>query len=101
VIEHLTWEACIIKYDRPGTLFYCDPPYWQTEGYGVEFEFAQYERLAELMRSMVGKLVLSINKHPDIKQVFAGFETREVAINYTVRGPVKGAARTELIITNF
>jgi DNA adenine methylase len=26
-IEHLPWQACIDRYDRPHTLFYCDPPY--------------------------------------------------------------------------
>ena len=33
-IEHLGWAECIRKYDRNATLFYCDPPYWGTEGYG-------------------------------------------------------------------
>lgn len=101
VIEHLSWEACILKYDRPGTLFYLDPPYWQTEGYGVDFGFEQYERMADIMRGMVGKVVLSINKHPDIERVFAGFSIREVSINYTVGGAGKGEARIELIITNW
>ena len=27
LIEHLDWQRCIIKYDRPFTLFYLDPPY--------------------------------------------------------------------------
>lgn len=31
-IEHQSWQDCIAKYDRPHTLFYCDPPYWGTEG---------------------------------------------------------------------
>lgn len=29
--------ACIDRYDRVHTLFYLDPPYWETEGYGVPF----------------------------------------------------------------
>lgn len=31
-IEHLDWQACIRRYDREQTLFYLDPPYWQTSG---------------------------------------------------------------------
>jgi len=27
LIEHLPWEECVRRYDRPSTLFYCDPPY--------------------------------------------------------------------------
>ena len=38
-IEHLGWHQCLLKYDRPDTLTYLDPPYWQTEGYGVDFPF--------------------------------------------------------------
>lgn len=33
-IEQLDWGECVQRYDRPHTLFYADPPYWQTEGYG-------------------------------------------------------------------
>lgn len=101
VIEHLGWDVCMAKYDRPDTLFYLDPPYWQTEGYGVDFPFDQYERLAAAMRQMAGKAILSINKHPDIERAFAGFPMQECAINYTVGGADKGKNRTELIITNW
>ena len=40
-IEHLAWDKCITKHDRPHTLFYCDPPYYGTEGYVLR------ERLAK------------------------------------------------------
>jgi DNA adenine methylase len=49
-IERLAWEECIRRYDRPHTLFYLDPPYWGTEGYGVGFGLEQYDRMAELAR---------------------------------------------------
>ncbi|MEN8134335.1 MAG: DNA adenine methylase [Thermodesulfobacteriota bacterium] len=101
VIEHLSWLDCVTKYDRPATLFYFDPPYWQTEGYGVEFGFEQYRQMAGVMKKMKGKAVLSINKHPEIEEVFAGFKVREVPINYTVGGAGRGRQRTELIYTNF
>ena len=41
-VEHLDWKTCIQKYDRPHTLFYADPPYWKTAGYGVPFPFEEY-----------------------------------------------------------
>jgi DNA adenine methylase len=31
VIEHLPWSDFITRYDRPGTLFYLDPPYYGCE----------------------------------------------------------------------
>ncbi len=100
-IEHLSWHDCITKYDRPYTLHYLDPPYWQTEGYGVPFEFEQYHQMAELLHSMQGKAILSINDHPDIRQVFSDLPMETVDINYTVGGANKPAKRQELIIRNW
>ncbi|MGK2905044.1 MAG: DNA adenine methylase [Desulfuromonadales bacterium] len=100
-IEHLSWGACISKYDRPETFFYLDPPYWQTEGYGVDFPFEQYELLADVMRTMAGKSILSINDHPDIRRVFDGLPMESIGINYTVGGAGRGAARRELIVRNW
>lgn len=100
-IEYLDWQVCIHKYDRPETFFYLDPPYWETEGYGVAFEFDQYQAMAKLMRMLKGKAILSINDHPQIREVFAGFPTKTVSIDYTVGGPGKGASRKELIIKSW
>ncbi|RVU49521.1 DNA adenine methylase [Rubrivivax rivuli] len=97
-VEHLDWGTCVDRYDRPHTLFYLDPPYWQTEGYGVPFPWSEYERLAEKLASIKGKAVLSINDHPDIRACFAGFELEELSIDYTVGGGQNRAARQELII---
>lgn len=97
-IENIDWANCITRYDRPHTFFYMDPPYWQTAGYGVDFGIDQYKRMAELMRSMKGKAILSINDHPDIRDIFSEFQMEEVPIDYTVGGGGKAAARIELII---
>lgn len=100
-IEHLDWRTCMTKYDRPATLFFLDPPYWQTEGYGVPFAREEYEQLAHAMRTIKGKAILTVNDHPDMRRVFAGFTTKEVAINYTVGGAGKGADRQELIVQSW
>jgi DNA adenine methylase len=96
-IENLGWRECIKRYDRAHTFFYMDPPYWQTEGYGVEFDFENYQDMADLMRTMQGKAILSINDHPDIRACFEGFEFEVVDIAYTC-GSGDHAQRKELII---
>lgn len=101
LIEHLSWQKCIEKYDRISTLIYLDPPYWQTEGYGVDFGLDQYQKMAEIMRSIKGKAILSINDHPDIRKIFSGFTTKKVPITYTVGGGNKGVKRQELIIMSW
>eukprot|EP01035_Chromulina_nebulosa_P048174 gene48174-65352_t len=36
-IERLHWRDFLARYDRPGTLFYLDPPYWGcTDDYGAD-----------------------------------------------------------------
>ncbi|AHN74461.1 restriction endonuclease subunit M [Pandoraea pnomenusa] len=96
-IENLDWLACIEKYDREHTFFYLDPPYWETEGYGVPFPFEEYERMAEALRRIKGKAIVSLNDHPDIRRAFDGFEIDTCGITYTVGGG-KGADRKEVII---
>ncbi|MCG9025474.1 DNA adenine methylase [Laribacter hongkongensis] len=97
-IEHLDWSAVIRKYDRPGTLFYCDPPYWGTEGYGVQFGFAEYQLLAELARSIQGQMIISVNDIPEMREVFSGMAFDAVEIAYTVGNGRRKSG--ELIIGN-
>jgi DNA adenine methylase len=97
-IENLDWQQCIKKYDRPHTFFYLDPPYWETEGYGVDFPFEQYEQMAALLGQIQGKAMISLNDHPDIRRVFNAFQMETAEINYTVGGGARQAPRTELII---
>ncbi|MRR56974.1 MAG: DNA adenine methylase [Deltaproteobacteria bacterium] len=97
-IEHLSWQACIEKYDREHTVFYLDPPYWKTEGYGIKYGLDEYRQLAELMGRMKGKAVLSINDHPQMREIFRAFRMKPVSVDYTVGGGAKSKAGKELII---
>lgn len=97
-VERLPWHECIERYDREHTFFYLDPPYWQTEGYGVPFEFGEYQRMAEVMRGLKGKALLSINDHPQIRECFAGFHTETLDISYTIGGMHRAADRRELVV---
>ena len=98
-IEHLTWQDCFRRYDRPHTLFYCDPPYWQTEGYGVPFGFDQYEQMAEVLGQIKGKVIVSLNDHPDIRRVFGRYHIESTDITYTVGGGKGSEAREVLIFS--
>ncbi|EIY7073713.1 DNA adenine methylase [Salmonella enterica] len=98
LIEHLNWHQCIERYDRPHTLFYCDPPYWGTEGYGVEFGLENYDHMADLAHRIKGKMIISVNDIPEMRQVFKGLNIHSVEINYSLAG--KGTPRRELIVSN-
>ena len=101
-IERLDWAACVRRYDRPATLFYCDPPYWGTVGYGVDFGLDEYARLAELARSIKGKMIISVGDIPEMRQAFAGLAMERVELQYTVGGQGRSRQRSgELIIRSF
>ncbi|EJA5112236.1 DNA adenine methylase [Salmonella enterica] len=101
LIEHLDWNQCIERYDRPHTLFYCDPPYWGTEGYGVEFGLENYDHMAELARSTKGKMIISVNDIPEMRQAFNGLNIQTVDISYNLKVTGKATPRKELVICNF
>lgn len=100
-MENLPWQECLRRYDTPETLFFMDPPYWKTEGYGVPFGIEQYALLADAMRGMKGKAVLTINDHPEMRRVFDGFRQEKTSIRYTVGGGVPAKATGELILMNY
>lgn len=100
LIECLDFGTCIERYDsRPGTLFYCDPPYWGNEndyGKGV-FSRADFERLRDLLLGLQGRFILSINDRPEVRELFAGCDMEEVTLNYQVSG--KATPARELLIS--
>ncbi|MGL5166619.1 MAG: DNA adenine methylase [Afipia sp.] len=99
-IECLPWAEFIGRYDRPGTLFYLDPPYFGGEsdyGHG-QFDRAEFAQMADVLRGLQGRFILSINDVPEIRKTFAGFAIRPVRLSYSVTKGKPTAAR-ELIIT--
>ncbi|WP_425230194.1 DNA adenine methylase [Sphingomonas sp.] len=98
-IEQLPYDAFIRRYDRPGALFYLDPPYWGCEedyGEGV-FSPADFERLSGLLATLEGRFILSINDTPAVRDVFDRFAIERVDLNYRLSG--KATPARELIVT--
>lgn len=87
VIECLPWADFIARYDRPGTLFYLDPPYHGGEtDYGAGlFDRAEYEQMAKVLRGIKGRFILSINDVPAIRRTFSGFRLKPVRLTYSVK----------------
>ena len=101
-IEQLPYATFSERYDRPGMLFYLDPPYFGCEedyGAGV-FDRADFDRLAELLAAARGKFILSINDRPEIRQAFAAFEIAELETTYTIARGENARRAGELVISN-
>ncbi|HEJ6365809.1 DNA adenine methylase, partial [Pseudomonas aeruginosa] len=65
--------------------------------------FEEYERMADFMRRCKGKVMVSINDHPDIRRVFEGFHIERLDIRYSNTNQRQGSAEVtgELVIMNW
>ena len=102
-IEQLPYADFIRRYDRPGALFYLDPPYWNGEadyGEGV-FGRDDFGRLADQLEQLQGRFVLSINDTPGAREVFGRFRFDEVETTWSFSAATVGPKRVgELIVTS-
>ncbi|PYE86911.1 DNA adenine methylase [Phyllobacterium leguminum] len=100
VIENLRWQELIDRYDRPGTLFYLDPPYFGNEndyGKGL-FRREEFAEMAERLARLQGRFIMSINDRPQIRELFGGFEIIPVELTYTIAAGTNMMKAKELII---
>jgi DNA adenine methylase len=65
-IECLPYEAILTQFDRPTTLFYLDPPYYGRKLYNYNFEPEDFATLADQVKPLQGKFVLSLNDVPEV-----------------------------------
>ncbi len=99
-IENLPWSDFVQRNDRPETFFYLDPPYHKAPYYEYNMALDDYIKMAEILSGIEGKFLLSINDHPEMREVFKDFSMQQAKLKYSVaKGPLKNA--TELLICNF
>jgi len=101
-VESLDWADIVRRYDRPHTLFFCDPPYYGLEGYGVDFGLEQYALMAKLAKTISGRMIITVNDCPEMREIFAGLFIQEAEIKYSCGNAAKAKRKssTELIILN-
>lgn len=100
-IEHMSFERLIKEYDRPETLFYCDPPYVGTESYyEIEggFGLAEHTRLRDLLMGAKGRFVLSYNDCELVRELYRGCEFVAVKVDYTLAGAQKRREAAEVLV---
>lgn len=101
-VENLSFEKIIDKYDRERSFFFCDPPYIETCGYGSKFGEDEHRLLANKLKQIKGKVLLTINDHPLSRELYKDFNIKEVEVNYSISREEKARGKyKELIITNY
>ncbi|MBR0597656.1 DNA adenine methylase [Sinanaerobacter chloroacetimidivorans] len=109
VIENKDCVHLIRQYDRPVSFFYCDPPYFETEGYykniGEDgFCRKDHVRLRDTLMRIEGKFLLSYNDCDFIRELY---DTPGVMIEaFTRINNIKqrydnGAQFPEILIANY
>ena len=102
-LECLPWDAFLDRWDKPGALFFLDPPYHGTEHYygrGL-FERADFQRMADRLATLQGRFILTINDHPHIREAFAAFHMETAEVTYSTGGGRQGPRPAgEMIIQN-
>ena len=101
-IECLPYSDVITRYDRPETFFYCDPPYWGCEDYYGKAIFTRddFQKLADLLSTLKGKWMVSINDVTEIRDIFKAFKIDTADTFYSMNKNQMKPVR-ELIITNY
>jgi len=104
-IEKLDFQRLIETYDSEETLFYLDPPYFGTEKYYESckqggFTIAEHERLANTLKSVKGKFVLSYNNCEVVRNLYKSYNFKELKTSYGLHARERIKA-VELLITNF
>lgn len=102
VIECLDYKEFITRYDRAGTLFYLDPPYYGNEGdYGRDlFNRAEFGQMADLLKGIQGTFILSLNDRAEVRKIFKDFHIYSVETTYTLAGTGKAKRVGEVLISN-
>ena len=99
-IECLPYEEILARYDKPTSLFYLDPPYYQIKLYRYNLKPEEFEVMAARLAKLRGKFILSLNDVPEVRTLFKDFTIRTVELAYTAQ-KVAGRRYRELLITNF
>ena len=100
-VECLDWSVFIPRYDRDFTLFYLDPPYSGHEsdyGRGM-FSRDDFYKLADMLRGLRGRFILSINDTREIRNLFAWASIDEAGTRYSANANANRRV-SELLVSN-
>jgi len=100
-IEQLDWLDCLQKFDGPGTVFFIDPPYTGSHNwYQYELSDRSHDKLAEALRQIKGKFLLTDADKPAVRERYRGFQMQSITTRFTASN-VGLTHFKELIVTNY
>jgi DNA adenine methylase len=109
IIENLTWQDCLARYDRESTVMYLDPPY-PGNGCNYAYNMRSWEEHQHLVNTIVGarcKWVLSSYDSDEVRGLFAGkdgiyfIKVQSFSGMRTQKNSKSRVLNREVLITNF
>lgn len=94
------YKNIIKKYDNPNTFFFLDPPYQKSERLYKD-GVIDYNKMKDLLKSIKGKFLLTINDSPEIRQIFSPFNITSITVPGMAKKGVGEKDRKELLIKNY
>jgi DNA adenine methylase len=94
------YRNVVKEYDSKDTLVYMDPPYDVIDKRLYNHNEYDPEKVANLVKSLKGKAIVSYNNHPRVRKAFAGLNFHKVKTVYSIQSGTKRNV-SELLITNF
>lgn len=107
VLENLSWEQLIDKYDAESTLFYADPPYVHSTRvskgglYAHELSDEDHKRLLDRLQNVEGRVMLSGYDCKLYNEALAHWKRYEFATVCSMSSGKKKPKRTEIIWCNY
>jgi DNA adenine methylase len=100
IIENLSYEKVIDKYDTKSNFFYCDPPYMLGYTYENSKQFS-HEELCKKLKGIKGRFILSYDDNPDVLKLYKDFDIKHVTRTKGINRKEGKSEFNEVIIANF
>jgi len=101
IIENRDFEEIFRIYDRPETVFFCDPPYTQGKR---AWSLPEHERLAKCLRQLKGKFLLTIDDSDAAKRIYGDFHLITIldgAVFSSTQSGGKAKRMRHLVLANY
>lgn len=93
------YREILKKFDGPDTFFYLDPPFHELSCPYVSCD-VDPKQIADAVRGLRGKWLLSYNEHPDVRAAFKGYKTEKFENQYSMN-EYSTKHVVELLIRNY
>ena len=110
ILHNRDFREVLAKYDSLDTFFYLDPPYWEPNRKECLYEEhcrVTPEEVAEAVKNLKGKVLISYDVHPKVEAAFdmPGWEKELVDVSYVMAigggGATKAKKKKELLLRNY